>query len=90
VKLLILSDLHLEFGTFQVPDVDDWCSAAYASELPDEFFEVPTLWLHGHVHKCLDYRVGNCRVVCNPRGYKHSFADGAENAAFDPSYVIEV
>ena len=44
----------------------------------------PALWVHGHVHDSFDYRVGDTRVVCNPRGY------GAENAAFDPLMVVEV
>jgi Icc-related predicted phosphoesterase len=26
-------------------------------------------WLHGHIHDSADYHVGNCRVICNPRGY---------------------
>ncbi len=51
---------------------DDWLSPCYASELPPEFFQVPALWVHGHTHDSLDYRVGNCRVLCNPRGYPKS------------------
>lgn len=48
----------------------------------------PQLWLHGHTHDSFDYRVGRTRVVSNPRGY----APGGvvENAAFDPSLVIDV
>jgi len=29
------------------------------------------LWVHGHVHDPFDYKVGDCRVVCNPLGYPH-------------------
>ncbi len=45
-------------------------SAAYASNM-DDFIEQhqPDYWLHGHLHNSLDYKIGNCRVVCNPRGY---------------------
>ena len=50
----------------------DWVSTAFISELPPAFFEVPVLWVHGHTHSSLDYRVGACRVVCNPRGYAPS------------------
>jgi hypothetical protein len=25
------------------------------------------LWIHGHTHTSFDYRVGDTRVVCNPR-----------------------
>jgi Icc-related predicted phosphoesterase len=71
---------------------DDLLSAAYVSELPDEFFTVPALWVHGHTHTSFDYRVGNCRVVCNPRGYLSGFQQpkGAENSEFDPRFVIEI
>jgi Icc-related predicted phosphoesterase len=44
-------------------------NAGFASQLPDEFFESPTLWIHGHTHTRFDYGAGNCRIVCNPRGY---------------------
>jgi hypothetical protein len=27
------------------------------------------LWTHGHTHEDFDYMIGDCRVVCNPRGY---------------------
>jgi hypothetical protein len=27
------------------------------------------LWIHGHVHTAQDYRLGETRVLCNPRGY---------------------
>lgn len=36
---------------------------------------LPDLWVHGHIHKQIDYEMDTCRVVANPRGYKdrHSF-----------------
>jgi Icc-related predicted phosphoesterase len=27
------------------------------------------LWTHGHTHDKFDYKIGNTRVFCNPRGY---------------------
>lgn len=59
-------------------------SAAFVSELPASFFAVPVLWIHGHTHTSFDYRVGNCRVVCNPRGYPMRLRPAHENEAFDP------
>jgi len=44
---------------------------------------VPLL-LHGHVHRSLDYTIGNTRVVCNPKGYAN------ENPHFDPAMIVEV
>lgn len=29
----------------------------------------PELWIHGHVHDPMDYRIGKTRVICNPWGY---------------------
>ncbi|MDR7379256.1 Icc-related predicted phosphoesterase [Rhodoferax ferrireducens] len=68
---------------------DDWVTTGFVNALPDAFFEVPKLWIHGHTHSRFDYQVGNCRVVCNPRGYK--MRDGSfEVPDFDPGFVIEV
>ena len=44
----------------------------------------PALWIHGHVHKSSDYRVGDTRIVCNPHGY------GTENPEFDGALVLDV
>jgi len=68
---------------------DDWLSPCFVSELPDEFFEVPRLWIHGHTHTSFDYRVGGCRVLSNPRGYPRA-AKSFENPQFDPTLVIEL
>ena len=68
----------------------DWVSTAYLSELPASFFEVPVLWIHGHTHSSHDYRVGHCRVVCNPRGYQTSAMPLPENAGFNPMLVAEI
>ncbi|MGJ7514401.1 metallophosphoesterase [Pseudomonas baetica] len=48
----------------------------------------PALWLHGHTHGSFDYRVGNTRVVCNPRGYAKNGVN--ENPEFDDGLVIQL
>ena len=37
----------------------------------DEFIKEtkPKMWIHGHMHDASDYRLGDTRVICNPRGY---------------------
>jgi len=43
------------------------------------------LFLHGHTHDSFDTIIGNCRVVCNPRGY------GTENInGFNDNLIIEI
>lgn len=46
----------------------------------------PKLWIHGHTHDSRDVRVGDTRIVCNPRGY----VGQALNGNFEPVAVIDV
>jgi Icc-related predicted phosphoesterase len=66
----------------------DPLSAAYASDLT-RLMGRSALWIHGHIHDSVDYEVNGTRVVSNPRGYKRK-PGGYENAAFNPSFVVEV
>ncbi len=67
--------------------------AAYASDLSAimEGPHAPDIWIHGHLHRSVDYRVGRTRVLSNARGHdtSHRARDGTwrderENPAFDP------
>ena len=50
--------------------------------------DLAAVWIHGHMHHSIDYRVNGTRVVCNPRGYAR---DGRnENPHFDPDFLLEV
>lgn len=44
---------------------------AYASNLEDFILDNPNIrtWIHGHMHDPVDYLIGNCQVISNPRGY---------------------
>jgi len=50
---------------------DDLMNGGYHSDLSNFILDRPAikLWTHGHTHEIFDYMVGECRVVCNPRGY---------------------
>ena len=68
----------------------DLCTAAFGSQLPDELFTQMGLWIHGHTHSSHSYRVGACKVVCNPRGYpRGNVPNEYENLDFNPSLVVE-
>lgn len=76
----------------------DLLNAGFVSDLTPLLHRAD-LWLHGHVHDSVDYRVGGCRVVANPAGYvlnrlKASVSpDRAlkfENSAFALSFVLEI
>lgn len=63
-------------------------SPAFASHL-DELVAQADLWVHGHMHASHDYRIGNCRVVCNPCGYR--WPDGTpENTRYDPGFTVDI
>jgi len=50
---------------------DPVSNGAYVSDLSDLILDNENIkfWVHGHVHDPVDYVVGGCRVLCNPRGY---------------------
>ncbi len=69
---------------------DHIMNGGYHSDLSEFMFDNPqvVLWTHGHTHHCFDYQIGNCRVVCNPRGYHN---DGySENTGWNPNIILEI
>jgi DNA repair exonuclease SbcCD nuclease subunit len=50
---------------------DTLMNGGYHSDLTEFILDRPgiKLWTHGHTHELFDYPIGDCRVVCNPRGY---------------------
>jgi len=64
-------------------------NACFVSDLEPQIRRwQPALWLHGHVHDSFDYRIGDTRVVANPRGYAPKGI--VENEAFNASLTIEL
>lgn len=49
----------------------DKTTPAFASNLEQFILDRPNikLWCHGHIHTASDYTIGDCRIICNPRGY---------------------
>jgi len=64
---------------------NDLLTAAFGSDC-ERLAQRATLWVHGHMHAPADYRLGDCRVVCNPRGYVAS----GEAERFNPELVVDV
>ena len=67
--------------------VNDILNAAYASDVSDVILDNPHVkyWVHGHIHDAVDYEVGDCRVISNPRGYYgyESFASSFTVKSFE-------
>ena len=82
MKLHVLSDLHLEFAPF-TPAVTD---ANFASDLEELVIESGVLLcVHGHIHSQSDYRIGDTRIIANPRGYPRE-----DVGEFNADLVVEV
>ncbi len=81
---------HMAPSFLSVPEEykDDLITSAYASNL-DDLVAQADVWIHGHMHTSLDYSIGKCRVVCNPRGY-HLRTGRGENDNFDPNFTITI
>jgi predicted phosphodiesterase len=57
----------------------------YYSNL-DYLVEKADVWLFGHTHDSCDIMIGDCRVVCNPYGYRNY----EENPDFQTNFLIEI
>ena len=65
-------------------------NGGYHSDLSEFILDHPQikLWTHGHTHHPFDYKIGETRIVCNPRGYEN---DGySEQTGWNPNIVLEV
>ncbi len=76
-------------GSIATKFVGSPLNACFVSDLEAQIHRwQPTLWLHGHVHDSVDYRIGRTRVLANPRGYAPKGV--VENPRFDATMTIDV
>ena len=63
-------------------------NSSYASDLDYFILENQQVkyFSHGHTHESMNYFIGDCRVICNPRGYFPMEI----NPNFDPNLEIEI
>jgi hypothetical protein len=68
---------------------DTHMNGGYASDLSEFILDRPQIkfWTHGHMHDPVNYMIGECNVICNPRGYR-----GYETQAniFDPRIGFDI
>jgi hypothetical protein len=67
--------------------VDSDLNASYASDLEKFIADHPNIrcWACGHVHTQKHFKIGNCLVVMNPRGYLYR----AEDSKFHKDLVVD-
>lgn len=63
---------------------------SFMSDLEDEIYKINALlWVHGHTHERIAYKIGDTEVRANPLGYPRR--DGTyENIAFECNNVMEI
>jgi len=70
-------------------------NSAFTSDM-SELMQSVDLWIHGHTHDNVDYKVDRCRVVSNQAGYcvNRTYARRDdwifENKAFDRNFMVEI
>lgn len=61
-------------------------TAAYVSNLENIMKNHKLhLWIHGHLHRNSDYKINDCRIICNPFGYPDE-----RNKEFNENLVIDI
>lgn len=64
-------------------------NGGYASDLSEFILDHPQIkfWTHGHMHDPSDYMIGDCRIICNPRGY---YGYETQVQRFDPTVGFDI
>ena len=87
-KTVVITHMAPSMLSVEEQYADNLGSPAFASRL-DALVAQADLWVHGHMHTSLDYRIDACRVVCNPCGYKRP--DGTpENERYDSACIVDL
>jgi Icc-related predicted phosphoesterase len=69
---------------------DSLMNGGYHSDLSEFILDHPqiVLWTHGHTHHPFDYKIGETRIVCNPRGYENG--GYSEDTGWNPDILLEI
>lgn len=67
---------------------DTIMNGAYASDLSEFILDNENIktWVHGHMHEPVDYKIGETRVISNPRGYYPY----EQSTVFQPGMYFEI
>lgn len=91
---VVVTHHYPDKGSCKTRYVTEPMTAAYGSQLDPALILQAGLWIHGHVHDKVHYRIAgngrNTSVVANPRGYgpTQRWPD-YENLHFEPKYLVE-
>lgn len=68
--------------------INSLLAPAFVSDLEQFILDTPEikLWTHGHLHDAYDYKISECRIVCNPRGYLYH----GEGSEYNNNLTVEI
>ena len=66
--------------------IDSWNAPSISNDLPEKFFSVPKLWVHGYTSSNVLYEIKQCLVYSNAK----SQGFDRINQGFDPKRGIEM
>jgi predicted phosphodiesterase len=87
-KTVVITHMAPSIRSISDRFANDLASAGFASRM-DDLVNQADIWIHGHTHDSFDYRIGRCRVICNPCGYM-TRGGGIENAHFKPDFIVDL
>ena len=85
-RTIVVTHHAPSFRSISRHNVGDVLSAAFASDLDlmIQASRIP-LWIHGHTHHNVDYKIGATRIYSNQQGYPDETA-----LSFEPEKVIKI
>lgn len=91
-KVWVMTHHAPSFQSIHEKYKNESCNGSYASNLDDLILGNPQIkyWSHGHTHCSLDYTIGECRVLCNPRGYYNGYNSSGQNPDFNPLLTVAI
>lgn len=77
LPVVVMTHHAPSFQSIRKDYVGDSLNGGYASSLENLILDHPRIkaWVHGHIHTYKDYMIGDCRVMCNARGYPGERSD---------------
>ena len=60
---------------------DSWLLGCFVRGLQAEFFEIPKLRVHWHIHDSQDFKMANHQVFCNPQHCARQLSTNFDNEA---------
>jgi predicted phosphodiesterase len=89
LPVVVITHMAPSFASVNEKYINDGVSnGGYASEMSEFILDNPEIkvWVHGHMHDPVDYKIGDTRVLANPRGY----LPWEEGNGFEPGLYFEV